>query len=131
VLPHNPLGHNKLTNVDRGCWEQNLDMSSDEVVQQVIQDAGFDGGAVLARASSDKYKQALRNLTQEAKQIGLCGVPSYRVFRRASDHSWKQAGGLVWGQDELAVVEDMISGASDNDFASVPSANSETHTSRL
>ena len=106
-------------------------MSSDEVVQKVIQDAGFDGADILARASSDQYKKALRALTQEAKQIGLCGVPSYRVFRRTPGQAWEQAGGLVWGQDELTVVEDLISGASDNDVASIPSDGQSTTQSKL
>ncbi|KAK4553701.1 hypothetical protein LTR86_009199 [Recurvomyces mirabilis] len=116
----------------RGCWEQNLDMSSDEVVQKVIDEAGFDGRKILAQANSDQYKKALRALTQEATQIGLCGVPSYRVLRRSSGQSWEQAGDLVWGQDELAVVEDLISGASDSEVATAPSVDgSNQRSSRL
>ena len=44
--------------------------------------------------------------------MGLCGVPSYGVFRRntGQDQDWKQTGDIVWGQDEMAVVEDMIAG---------------------
>ncbi|KAK3670363.1 hypothetical protein LTR78_009716 [Recurvomyces mirabilis] len=121
-----------VTPLYRGCWEQNLDMSSDEVVQTVIDKAGFDGRKILAQASSDQYKKALRALTQEAKQIGLCGVPSYRVSRRSSGQSWKQAGDLVWGQDELAVVVDLISGASGSDVASVlPIDGSNQRCSKL
>ncbi|KAK5113695.1 hypothetical protein LTR62_003322 [Meristemomyces frigidus] len=110
-----------VTPLFRACWEQNRDMSSDDVLQQVITAAGFDGRAILSLANSDRYKKALRSLTQEAKQIGLCGVPSYRVFTRSSsdDGPWIQVGDLVWGQDELAVVEDLIAGGSDTDLARV------------
>jgi hypothetical protein len=52
----------------------------------------------------------LRNLTAEAKALGICGVPTYRVLRQASSGGWSLAGGIVWGQDEMSVVEDLIAG---------------------
>jgi 2-hydroxychromene-2-carboxylate isomerase len=86
-------------------------MSSDEVLADVIREAGYDAQDVLARANSPQYKNELRARTKEAKDTGLCGVPSYRVFRRQTgEGGWKLAGDIVWGQDELAVVEDLIAG---------------------
>jgi hypothetical protein len=32
------------------------------------------------------------------------------VLRQANDEEWKAVGGLVWGQDEINVVEDLIAG---------------------
>jgi 2-hydroxychromene-2-carboxylate isomerase len=55
-------------------------------------------------------KAKLRTLTAEAKELGLCGVPTYRVLRQTDDREWKAVGGLVWGQDEINVVEDLIAG---------------------
>jgi len=49
-------------------------------------------------------------LTAEAKDLGLCGVPTYRVLRQTDGGEWKAVGGLVWGQDEINVVEDVIAG---------------------
>lgn len=100
------------SSLDRACWERNLNMSSDEVLAQVIAEAGYDAKAVLSKANSDTVKKSLRARTAEAKEAGLCGVPTYRVFRRkaGSEAEWQQTGDLVWGQDELAVVEDLIAG---------------------
>ena len=42
--------------------------------------------------------------------MGLCGVPTYRVLRQTDASEWKAVGGLVWGQDEINVVEDLIAG---------------------
>ena len=85
-------------------------MSSDDVLKQVISEASFDAASILERANSNEYKQTLRRHTQEAKEAGLCGVPSYRVSRRKARQDWQQAGSVVWGQDELPVVEDLIAG---------------------
>lgn len=95
-------------------------MSSDEVLKQVIAEAQYDADAIMQRANSDEIKKALRACTQEAKEVGLCGVPSYRVFRRASGGGvWTQAGDVVWGQDELVVVEDLIAGWDGEGIATV------------
>lgn len=95
----------------RACWERNLNMSSDEVLKQVVSETPYNADEIMQRANSDEIKKQLRACTQEAKDVGLCGVPSYRVFRRPSGESeWKRAGDIVWGQDELAVVEDLIAG---------------------
>ncbi|KAJ1323403.1 DsbA family protein [Microdochium nivale] len=105
----------------RACWVQNKNMSDDAVLVQVLDEAGFDGKDLLARAKTPEVKQQLANNTKEAIDAGFCGVPTYRVFRRDSgggtgndnsgrNHGWKQCGGFVWGQDETALVQDLISG---------------------
>ena len=97
-------------------------MSSDEVVNQVITEAGYDGHSILARANEAKCKSELRARTKEAKDVGICGVPSYRVFRRKvgqGEAGWGQVGDIVWGQDLLADVEDMIAGWDGGEVAAV------------
>ena len=95
----------------RACWEQNLNMSDDAVLKKAISDAGFDGEEIMAKANSPEIKADLRARTKEAKDTGVCGVPTYRVFRRRKGEiAWKQQGDLVWGQDELCTVEDYIAG---------------------
>jgi 2-hydroxychromene-2-carboxylate isomerase len=88
-------------------------MSSDAVLHAVIAEAGYDADAVMAKANSQEIKQDLRTRTKEAKDTGICGVPSYRIFRRKigqGEQDWKLASDIVWGQDETVVVEDLISG---------------------
>lgn len=95
-------------------------MSSDEVLKSVVAGAGYDADDIMSKANSQDIKADLRTRTQEAKETGICGVPSYRVFRRkAGEQDWKQAGDLVWGQDELNVVEDLISGWDGSGVASI------------
>jgi 2-hydroxychromene-2-carboxylate isomerase len=88
-------------------------MSSDEVLSAVIAEAGFDAESIMQKANSLEIKQDLRARTQEAKATGICGVPSYRVFRRKEgqgEGDWKLTSDIIWGQDETVVVEDLISG---------------------
>jgi 2-hydroxychromene-2-carboxylate isomerase len=88
-------------------------MSSDSVLHSVIAEAGYDANSIIAKANSPEIKQDLRARTKEAKDTGICGVPSYRVFRRRighGDQDWRRAGDIIWGQDETVVVEDLISG---------------------
>jgi len=86
-------------------------MSKDDVLKQVITEAGYDGDNIIAQANSPEVKADLRARTKDAKDASICGVPTYRVFRRKiGDSNWKQHGDLVWGQDELATVEDLIAG---------------------
>jgi 2-hydroxychromene-2-carboxylate isomerase len=94
----------------RGCWEQNLDMANDEVLLKCIDAAGFDGSKILEKANSAEVKADLRARTKEAVDEGVCGVPSYRVFRRKQGQDWKQVGDIVWGQDLINDVEDYIAG---------------------
>ncbi len=100
-------------NAVKACWESNKDMSSDRVLHSVIAEAGYDADSIMAKANSPEIKQDLRARTKEAKDTGICGVPSYRVFRRRigqGDQDWRLASDIIWGQDETVVVEDLISG---------------------
>lgn len=95
-------------------------MSKDEVLTSVLSEAGHDAKSIMAEANSQKIKADLRARTQEAKETGICGVPTYRVFRRnIGEQGWKQTGDLVWGQDEVNVVEDLIAGWDGTGIASV------------
>ncbi|KAF2107276.1 DSBA-like thioredoxin domain-containing protein [Lophiotrema nucula] len=96
----------------RACWEENEDVADNKVLAAVLDKGGFNGRDLIERSSQQAVKDHLRKLTQEAKDTGICGVPSYRVFREASDGSW-QNNGVIWGQDELNVVEDLIVGWND------------------
>lgn len=107
-------------------------MSSDEVLAKAIDEAGFDSKVVLEKANSPEVKKDLRARTAKAKELGICGVPTYIVSRRraGSQDEWQQVGDMVWGQDELAVVEDMIAGSDGNDVATVQD-NAKTASSKL
>lgn len=102
-------------------------MSSDNVCKQVVSEAGFDAENILAQSNSPEIKARLRQCTKEAKDIGICGVPSYRVFRRRVgevDAKWEMSGDTVWGQDELNVVMDVIIGGTEAGYAVADVGNS-------
>jgi 2-hydroxychromene-2-carboxylate isomerase len=85
-------------------------VSKGEVLAEVLKNAGFDAEDLIQRASAKEVKDQLRRNTDEALKLGLCGVPSYRVLQEDGNGGWKVNGGLVWGQDELGVVMDLIAG---------------------
>ncbi|KAG9193685.1 hypothetical protein G6011_03720 [Alternaria panax] len=92
------------------CWSHNQDMSDDTVLRAVLDQGGLNGADLITRANEPIVKAKLRAATAEAKELGLCGVPTYRVLRQGGNGEWKAVGGLVWGQDETNVVEDLIAG---------------------
>jgi 2-hydroxychromene-2-carboxylate isomerase len=75
----------------------------------VLNSAGLNAADLIEKASTQAIKDQLRVNTEEAKKLGLCGVPTYRVLEKEGNE-WMPAGGLVWGQDELGVVMDLIAG---------------------
>ena len=92
------------------CWERNANVSDESVLNQVLTKGGFDGSELISKANTPAVKTRLRELTAEAKELGICGVPTYRILRQEGAGSWKLVGGLVWGQDETNVVEDLVAG---------------------
>jgi 2-hydroxychromene-2-carboxylate isomerase len=100
---------NNLT-LDSACWEKNENVSDEGVLADVLTKGGFDGAGLVRKANEPEAKTKLRELTAEAKELGVCGVPTYRVLREESAGVWKPVGGLVWGQDETNVVEDLVAG---------------------
>jgi len=92
------------------CWEHNANVSDESVLANVLTKGGFNGVELIEKANAPAIKTRLRELTAEAKELGICGVPTYRVLRQNSADDWELVGGLVWGQDETNVVEDLIAG---------------------
>jgi 2-hydroxychromene-2-carboxylate isomerase len=85
-------------------------VSNESVLSSVLDQGGYNGADLIAKANAPAVKTRLRELTAEAKEKGICGVPTYRVLRQNAQGKWSLAGGIVWGQDEINVVEDLIAG---------------------
>jgi 2-hydroxychromene-2-carboxylate isomerase len=90
----------------------------------VLSKAGFNASKLLEEASKQQPKDILRANTQEAKDTGLCGVPSYRVSHE-TPQVWKINGGVVWGQDESNVVMDLIAGWNEETSTTVATVGPE------
>lgn len=95
--------------IDSACWEKNANVSEEAILTDVLNKAGFDAAELIKKAKSSEMSQQLRANTAEAKEKGLCGAPSYRVLRK-NKMEWNLVGGVIWGQDEISVVEDLIAG---------------------
>lgn len=110
----------------RACWEDNINVSNENVLKQVLDKAGYNVSDLMAKANSSETKARLRAATAEAKQLGLCGVPTYRLLRENRAGEWVYDGNMVWGQDETNVVYDLIAGwdaDSSQEFAEPRKAN--------
>ncbi|KAF3040380.1 hypothetical protein E8E11_003376 [Didymella keratinophila] len=92
------------------CWELDANISDENVLVDVLDKAGYNGADLVARANAPAIKDKLRENTAAAKATGICGVPTYRVLHKNGNDRWLARGGLVWGQDETNVVEDLIAG---------------------
>jgi 2-hydroxychromene-2-carboxylate isomerase len=80
-------------------WAEDRDISDDAVLRDVIDEAGLPGDELLRRSREEPIKAALREATSEARQIGVCGAPSFLVEDQ-----------LFWGQDRLLFVEKALNG---------------------
>ena len=103
--------------LDRAAWRDNLDIGNADVLKQILDENGFNSSHLLEEANSKPIKDILFKNTERyllcldiniiililsfrAEREGACGVPSFQV-----NH-----GPMIWGQDRLNVVADMICG---------------------
>lgn len=85
----------KAANV--AMWEQGLKMDDPEVFVQVMDDAGLDGAAVLARTQDAEVKQSLADMTAAQVERGVFGVPTFFV-----------GDDMFFGKERLGQVEEAI-----------------------
>ncbi len=95
------------------AWAHDKDVSTNDGLKGVLDDAGFDGAALLARTQEPAIKDRLRANTTRAVEAGACGVPSFQI-----------GDVLFWGQDRLDHVAHALDGwrPSVDRNASFPSA---------
>ncbi len=103
-------------------WAEGLDVSKPEVVREALDRAGFDGADLIAKADAPEVKEALRKATDEAIAAGVFGAPAFVVTIRG-EPGRPDATELFWGQDRLALVEEMLAG--DHVIRSVDGSSSE------
>jgi 2-hydroxychromene-2-carboxylate isomerase len=76
-------------------WIHGQQISSPEVISEIVSRAGHDASAVLAKIEDASVKDDLRRRTDEAIALGIFGVPAWVV----------DGAHLYWGQDRLTFVE--------------------------
>lgn len=88
----------------RAVWADDRNLSDPAVVAAVIAEAGHDAAAILADARTPEVKARLRANTDRAAELGVFGVPTFRLTRSDREPI------LVWGQDRLVLVERVLDG---------------------
>lgn len=84
------------------------DVSDPSTLATVLTKAQFDGPSLVAAAQENKgnVKERLRENNRRAVAEGVCGVPSWIV----EIDGVKSPIGVIWGQDQLNVVADLLQG---------------------
>lgn len=78
----------------RAYWVEGREVSSPEVIREVLTAAGFDADAILPTLAGDALRDELRARTDEAIALGVFGAPAFVCD-----------GELQWGQDRMHLVE--------------------------
>jgi 2-hydroxychromene-2-carboxylate isomerase len=78
-------------------WVDALNMNDPATTAETLRNAGFDAQAVVALASEQATKDALKAATQTAVERGVFGAPTFFVGDQ-----------MFWGQDRLDFVKEAL-----------------------
>ncbi|XP_031557502.1 uncharacterized protein LOC116294112 isoform X2 [Actinia tenebrosa] len=92
-------------------WRYDKNIGEKKVLREVLLDAGFNADHLIEQTQRQDIKDKLRANTERAVKNGVCGVPSYQV----------NDGAILWGQDRLNIVADLLCGWKDFTQAAVSS----------
>ena len=83
--------------VFNAIWVDSLNMNDPAKAAEALRKAGFDAQALVALASEQTTKDALKAATQEAVDRGVFGAPTFFVGDQ-----------MFWGQDRLDFVKEAL-----------------------
>ncbi|GES91195.1 thioredoxin-like protein [Rhizophagus clarus] len=87
----------------KACWVDNIPIgTSNDLLIETLNKSGFDGNALLqaTQQNVNNVKDKLKENTERALKLGMFGAPVFQV----------DDGELVWGQDRINVVLDLLDG---------------------
>ena len=85
-----PVGKDQLLQAFRDAFASGLDLSIPAHVLDAAEHAGLDRAEVEGATQDPRIKQALREATDTAHELGVIGVPTIAIDRE-----------LFWGDDRL------------------------------
>ena len=85
--------------VFKAMWEDNKNISIDEVLIGVLDDAGLDGSTLVAAAQDPDVKQGLMDATQAVVDRGAFGLPTFFL-----------GDDMYFGKDRVHVIESRLRG---------------------
>jgi len=78
-------------------WVESLNMNDPATAAEALRKAGFDAQALVAAASEQATKDALKAATQKAVDRGVFGAPTFFVGDQ-----------MFWGQDRMDFVREAL-----------------------
>ena len=81
----------------KAIWVDSLNMNDPATAAETLRRAGFDAPALVALASEQTIKDALKAATQEAVDRGVFGAPTFFVGEQ-----------MFWGQDRMDFVREAL-----------------------
>jgi len=81
----------------RGVWAEGIDAGSDKGLRLIAERAGLDWTDAQQALRDDAWRQTAERNREAMFDLGLWGVPSFRVGTRST-----------WGQDRLWIVQDEL-----------------------
>lgn len=78
-------------------WEKEINVGDPDAVRSVLDDAGLDSAALLAKADDPDVKAELVANTDKAAERGAFGVPTFFVGTE-----------MFWGKERMGQVEDAL-----------------------
>jgi 2-hydroxychromene-2-carboxylate isomerase len=88
-----------ITGLFAAVWVHGQHVSEPEVVARVANEAGLDGGRLVAQAQEPEAKMRLRRQTDESIAAGVFGVPSMSVGDE-----------VFWGYDDFPYLDTFLAG---------------------
>ena len=82
------------------CWGDGRPLTDLAVIEEVVVGLGLDAAALGERIGEEPVKRDLRDLTREALERGIFGVPSFEY-----------EGDIFWGHDRLDHLAARLTGA--------------------
>lgn len=89
--------HSFVEQTFNAIWQDGLDVNDEQAVAQHLLDIGFDVQDILQGCQQQEIKQALKQTVADAHELGLFGVPAFKV-----------ADDVFFGQDRLMFVKQAL-----------------------
>lgn len=81
----------------RAVWSEGINAGGDRGLRQIVERAGLDWVQAMQLIGNDDWRLQAEDNRREMMELGLWGVPSFRVGNTTT-----------WGQDRLWVVEEAL-----------------------
>jgi 2-hydroxychromene-2-carboxylate isomerase len=101
AAPEGPARTQAVHALFRGAFAEDRDLGDPAVVARLLDEAGLDGKALVARTEEAEIKNELRAITDEAIGKGIFGAPTFVVDDRK----------MFWGHDRMPLLEHFLKAA--------------------